>query len=446
MAASHGKPSATATPMFGETLRGLLPQLVPALIGTVGAVSLVAVVGGAVTWNRFNAAELPADQAVAALPQSELLAVGVSALIVFLLLGAGAVVVISQVEQRGPYQRRWALLCLVAGGMIYAILLVPNEQPGVLKGLSVPAKLFLVGMIVVALVLGGILLGWRSGERDSAPALRRLVFGDPPADANAKGVRPWLRRMCWLSPKCTSGGWLRRLLTTDPPRAVARLMMILFAGELVFAVLLGTFVDVWLGVTLVIGGVLGAICLLVGDRDRPTFTDYGLVVFVSVVVFGGATQAMQARYDPEVQPAAVIRVGEEPGSGLCGLYVTENDKRLYLARIRPDRRHKRLPAADSGRIFFVTHAEIAALSIGPMMSLETASIRASELRKELALDAKQVRPEAPKPRTLVVTRTSKADGVTTTRQITSTLPGSAPASQTPAMSVGKPDSCTPQAS
>jgi hypothetical protein len=122
IAESPGKPSATptpkATPTFGETLRGLLPQLVPALIGTVGAVSLVAVVGGAVTWNRFNAAELPADQAVAAPPQSELLAVGLSALVVFLLLGAGAVVVISQVEKRGPYQRRWGLLSLVAGGML----------------------------------------------------------------------------------------------------------------------------------------------------------------------------------------------------------------------------------------------------------------------------------------------------------------------------------------
>jgi hypothetical protein len=434
--------TADKPPTWGETFRSLLPQLVPAFIGTIGAVSLVAVVGGAITWNRFNAAELPADQAVAALPQSALLAVGISALIVFLLLGAGAVVFISQVEDRGPFKRRWGLLSLVAGGMLYAILLVPNEEPGVRRGLSVEWKFFLGFMILVALVLGGILLGWRSKEEHGAPKLKQFVFGDPP-EAGAKGLRARLRWLCWLNPRCESGGWLRKLLTTKPETAVARLMMMLFAGEVVFATALGILVDAWLGVTLLIGGVLGAICLLIGDRDKKGFADYGLAVFVSVVVFGGATQAIQARYDPKVQPAAVIRVGEEEGSGLCGLYVTENDDRLYLARVLPDERYKRLPVADSGRIFFVAHDDVAALSIGPPMPLQDAVFRASQLREELTLDAKAVPPPAPKPETLVVTKTSKADGVETVRQRTRTVPGETPEPEEPAQDTGRPDSCNP---
>ena len=442
MAQPRAQPEGDTPPTVGATLRSLLPQLVPAFIGTIGAVSLVAVVGGAITWNRFNAVELPADQAVAALPQSALLAVGISALIVFLLLGAGAVVVVSQVEDRGPYKRRWALLTLVAGAMLYAILLVPNEEPGIRKGLPLGWKIFLGVMIFVALVLGGILLGWRSNDARGAPALKRLVFGDPPAP-DAKGVRAKLRHFCWLNPRCASGGWLRTLLTTDPPTAVARLMMLLFAAEVVFAAVLGILVDTWLGLTLLIGGVLGAICLLIGDRDRQTFADYGLAIFVSVVVFGGATEAMKARYDPKVQPAAVIRVGEQPGSGLCGVYVTENDERLYLARLRPDENHRRLPAEDSGRIFFVAAKDVAALSIGPPMPLEAATVRASELRKELTLDAKPVRPEAPKPETIVITRTSKAGGVETVRQRTRTVPGRAPTTQAVEQDVGKQDSCNP---
>jgi hypothetical protein len=73
-------------------------------------------------------------------------------------------------------------------------------------------------------------------------ALRQFVFGDPPDRLDARGFRARLR-VCWLSPRCRSGGWLRRLLTTDPRTAVARLMMILFAGELVFAAALGVAVD-----------------------------------------------------------------------------------------------------------------------------------------------------------------------------------------------------------
>jgi hypothetical protein len=440
------KENGTAATGWGDTFRNLLPQLIPALIGTVGAVSLVAVVGGAIAWNRFNAAELPADQAVAALPQSALLAVGVGALVGFLLLGAGAVVVVSQVEDRGPYKRRWGLLSLVAGAMTYAILLVPNEVPGVRKGLPVEAKVFLVGMIVVALLLGGVLLGWRGNDPRGAPALQKLVFGAVPLEG-AKGLRVLLRRMCWLSPTCPSGGWLRRLLTTKPQTAVARLMMMLFAGEVLFAAVLGVLVDPWLGVTLLIGGVLGAICLLIGDRQRKGFTDYGLAVFVSVVVFGGATEAMKARYDPKVQPAAVIRADDPPGGGLCGIYVTENDKRLYLARIEPDADDKRLPVRDSGRIIFVPHDEVVALAIGPPMPLGNALDRAAALRRELTRDATPARPAAPSPKTVVTTRKRTANGVETIRQQTRTITRPIPTpTPTPAPPDDKPPPCIPPGS
>lgn len=417
------------------TVREQLPSLLTALVGAVGVVGFVAVVGGAITWNRFNSVELPADQAVAALPKAELVAIGVAALVVFLLLGAGAVVLVAQIENRGAGQRRWALLTLVALGMTYAIWLVPSRAFVTQVGIPTLQKIGLTALIVVAWVLAFVLLGWRTNEDGRAPALKRWICGDLPGPGQ-RWPRRWLRRLCQLNPSHPTGGWGRRLLTPDPATAVDRLMMLLFAGELAFAVVLWLAYDAWLGATLLIGGVLGAICVLIADRERDGFGDYGLAIFLSVVIFGGATEAMKARYRPEVQPAALLRVGEQEGKGLCGLYVTENDDRVYLGRLRPDRRHPSLPLRDSGRIFFVDRKKVAALSIGPLMSIQDAIKRASQLRAELVVDAQP----ATAPAEAIVTTRHFRHGTVVEEQQTSTV--TVPSNEATTTDASEPDTTT----
>jgi hypothetical protein len=422
------------------TVRDLVPNILTALVGAVGVVGFVSVVGGAITWNRFNSVELPADQAVAALPKSELVTIGVSALVVFLLLGAGAVVLVGQIERRGPGQRRWVLLTLVAIGMTYAIWLVPTRALADRIGVPTLQKVMLTALIALAWALAFVLLGWRSNEPGGAPALKRWLCGDEPTDGRWK--RPWLRKLCQLNPTHEKGGWARTVLTVHPAHATARLMMLLFAAEILFAAVLWLAYDAWLGSTLLIGGVLGAICLLIGDRDRKSFGDYGLAIFVAVVIFGGATEAMKARYRPQVQPAALIRVGEQQGEGLCGLYVTENSDRVYFGRIRPDRKDPALPARNSGRIFFVDRKKVAALSIGPLMSIEDAVKRASQLRAELVVDTE---PPAQPHETIVSTRRFKKAGVTHEVQSTRTVtvPARTAGSTKPSASPGNPAAVVP---
>lgn len=430
--AAERNPEAGAEPAGTMAmLRGLVPQILTALAGTLGTVGFVAVVGGAITWNRFNAVELPADQAVAAFPEAELVAIGVSSLVVFLLIGAGAVVMIKQIEQRGPCERRWGLLTLVAGGMVFAIWLVPDRTPSGRVGVSDLEHAGLTALIFVAWALAFVLLGWR--RREQAQKLAWLVFGRVGA-TDTRDVRAWLRarlrRLARLRPGRETGGWFRTLLTTDCKVATARLMMILFGAELLFAWLMWVLYDAWLGATLLIGGVLGAICLLIADRPgRQGFAGYGLAIFASVIVFGGATEAMRARYRPEVQPAALIRTGEEQGKGICGLYVTENDDRVYIGRLRPDRDDPALPAVDSGRIFFVDKERVSALSIGPLMSIRAATARASELRAELVVDSQ---PAAPPEETVVVTRRFERRGIEVEQQRTRVVSAesSRPATQT----------------
>jgi hypothetical protein len=61
---------------FQRRLVDLFFQVLPAIGSALGFVGFVAVLGGAIDWVRFSAADLPSDQAVGAIPQSDLVAVG----------------------------------------------------------------------------------------------------------------------------------------------------------------------------------------------------------------------------------------------------------------------------------------------------------------------------------------------------------------------------------
>ncbi len=76
-------------------------QAAPALVGAISLAGFVAVVGGAISWVRFNAAELPADQAVRVMPRQELVTIGAVSLVGFVLLGLLTVFVVWMLDHNG---------------------------------------------------------------------------------------------------------------------------------------------------------------------------------------------------------------------------------------------------------------------------------------------------------------------------------------------------------
>jgi hypothetical protein len=85
--------------------------LVPVLtvIGTgIGALGFVIFFGGFILWTRFDSAGLPANEAVAQVPRSDLVVTGASFLVPAFLLGAGAIVLAMAVWDRliGAGRRR----------------------------------------------------------------------------------------------------------------------------------------------------------------------------------------------------------------------------------------------------------------------------------------------------------------------------------------------------
>jgi hypothetical protein len=66
-----------------------------------------------------------------------------------------------------------------------------------------------------------------------------------------------------------------------------------------------------------------------------------------VVIFGAGAIALRALQEPQARPAAAL----VNGHGVCGLYVTETDRRLYLAAVELDERGD--PVRRTGRIIAI---------------------------------------------------------------------------------------------
>jgi outer membrane protein OmpA-like peptidoglycan-associated protein/uncharacterized membrane protein YiaA len=122
--------------------------LVPVLVTAGSLIGFVAFAGAVIVWTRFSAAKVPADQAVAALPQDELVAIGSSLLLIFGFFGALAVLAIFLIDRGGrttPGMSRGLLLLLMVEG-VAAIVLVDGPS---LERSIVAIEAFLLPMAIV---------------------------------------------------------------------------------------------------------------------------------------------------------------------------------------------------------------------------------------------------------------------------------------------------------
>jgi hypothetical protein len=87
-------------------------RALPAIGSAIGFVGFVALIGGAIEWIRFDSIGLPANQAVHAIPRSELVVDGAWALSLFIILGLLAILV-AFLGRRGGFGRAgWGFIFL----------------------------------------------------------------------------------------------------------------------------------------------------------------------------------------------------------------------------------------------------------------------------------------------------------------------------------------------
>jgi hypothetical protein len=378
-------------------------QLAGLLVAAIVSISFVAFVGAVVLWSRFDAAQLPADQAVAVQPQADLVTVGAIALVLFVLAGLLAVLLLRLLDSDGKpsLQTRRGLLAVIGLEILAGYLVEQwDESEGVL----------LLGVALIGLLGIGVLLEqaskWFNGRRRAPlPKLgrrvRMILAGD------VRTVRAGRLRVALVT--LVASVCVLAAVTPWQERYVFGLVLVvatcLFAlvgtrrgperswGYVVAALALAAAASVvliresgWLATVAGIALLLGAANLGVAHITGHRFAWYGIAAFVSVVLFGAAFNLLRALEDPQAQGVAILRTND--AQPVCGIFVAETDDRLYYARVdlKGTANVRRL-RAESGRLLWVPRDRLVAAEVGRLESLANAQSTALRLRQELALSA-----------------------------------------------------------
>jgi VPS62-like protein len=389
----------------------LVTRVLSAVVAVVVSAGFVAAVGGAVLWARFHAAKLPADQAVAAVPNDELGVVGAVALVAFIIAGLVALIGAYALDRSGtPGERtRRGLAVLMVAEIVVAIcILESNVLTGVLLGIGFA----ILGVFAIYLL------------EDLERALKGRQPDAPDRPRWAERFLRWVTRQLFANVSLVEG--IRRMLVTV--LLVGGVFLVSLTDEwLLVALWMLAFVALlhpWnalrpryaplrrlIAVALIVYGlaaviryhdslaalVIAAVLLAlvnlgVAQATGERFAFYGIAVFLSVVLFGGLLSYVRTRDYPKLQGVAVVM---KNGDSACGLYVTETDSRLYLARVDVVGGRKKVRIVDrSGRITWLPRDQIKRSELGPLQGVIPAQANAADLRDELLQEEKKPKPDS----------------------------------------------------
>jgi hypothetical protein len=375
-------------------------RVLAALTAAAGLGALVAFTGGAITWVRFWEAKLPADQAVAVSPNSALLAAGGVALVGFALIGGAAVLVAYLIDSFGmPDRQRVGVVVLAGAGIAGAALYADASWSA--RWIAVAVIAFVVGGVVIVTLLrsNAAAATWLKEHRS-----RLLLAGF--AGAVAAALLVWLVLDDWILAVCVLVGGAAlvgvvRLAFTHLDRNVAVIAWIV--GVAALAGVLYLILDSWwVAVVVPVTVLLGVGVLKVAKESGQKFRWYGAAVFVAVVVFGAALNALRTLEDPRLQPMALLFTTQAGGGGQSGLFIAQGSDRVYLGLVERCQRNPRdlvlrpgSPKGGTGQIVSIPRAQIAAESVGTVAALNTALARGPALLDQLAKRAGSPRSSVP---------------------------------------------------
>ncbi len=487
-------------------------QALPAIGSAIGFAGFVAVIGAAIEWIRFEAAHLPATQAVLAVPKQELVIVGALALSAFVIGAVLAVLLVYIIDSNGKATPGTArgLVAVAVIEMLVTLFFIEVHHHFAYFLLFV----WLVATgVVAAYVVAGIMRNFQSrGELKHVRAtvvsaqakLEAAKLGETaakeadeasPTEASGKAreqaqlallsaereweaaIREWVAAADAIIAEAIQANTALRSSNSKPKtgtvlekmqkaragiagyldspsatptgvelsasldeaertlghvfRAVAdhllaqlsavaekleRNGLLAFAAILCVAAALLIFGGIlfaakehsfrWVAMLLGVAAVLATMNLFVA-RATEKFAWYGVSVFFSVLLFGAALTIARTLDKPSVQPIALVRKGEDVG--VCGVYITQTNERVYVGRL--ELRHRR-----PGLIFWIPTSEVELVDVGQLERIDPKFPRlAASMLRQLYKDRAEEAPQALKNTTVTgVTVGAKAGDTTTT--------------------------------
>ena len=375
------------------------------------------VIGAAILFVRAWAARFPADQALEAVGRDQMAVVGAQAVAIFLVLGAGAVLVLYIIDPQGRAKRptRRGLALLVTLELVVAILL---------GGFGSRQALWLAaGFIVAAILLHFLIdrcLAVADPLHDPGPTWSPLFGGVrrslgrlfPTVERSGRLRWPlWLLQKLWqLAPVILLAfalhhAWRERFLSD---RLVSVLLPVLAAATLFVApwaaagtakragdpklqpvrvalalALVACFAgflavdEAWLLGAAAAAIVLSALCLGVAHVSGRQFAPFGMTIMLSVGLYGAALAALRTIDSPKAQPVAILGPGSRAA---CGLYVGEHDGRIWLVHLElSERGSRRRPPPRRSRLSSVPRTDDVDVALGPLQPVGRAQAQAAML-------------------------------------------------------------------
>jgi hypothetical protein len=398
---------------------------VVAIVGAAAGLGLwINVVGAAVLWTRFEQADLPATHIVGIVPNTTLLAIGIQALVLPLLVAIVAVGVfyVARRPKRGPHAPPsagsfamlvWYLvmkLGLWPERSKYAVQLEPRTG---MRGLGrVLVLLFALAMLAVFLTFGGEVNKPEDSQYIFAWALAStfLVFGAATYESFARFViKQRLARRhlyVWLAVAGAAVtlliGFFANHLSAAVPVALLSPAAAFLAYKLppgkvrgttaggwfvVFYALLGVAVFFFSGgglelhpegkeVAILVSVLMTSLALLVlyavGERRRSAPLVAG-VMFAVVAAWGGTINYLDERVTtPSFDLTAMVRKPPKAGTAarepVAGFLIGRTGDAILVAT------NSRLFADETWRVLVIPRDEVEEMSVGPSCVISTPNL------------------------------------------------------------------------
>jgi len=381
-----GTPPPPTTPAGSQTETSSSQDLILKVLGAigtgVGVLGFVTLFGGAILWLRVDKANLPANDAVAAMPNSLLVTTGASFLVPAVLLALLAVTIIyllhlgfyvpRRIKQRNAFKdartrgreadelereaRAQTLVAQAARASATSLCDIAEQakaNPGATQGLKERLAAEAAAQV-------------RKAEAEEATALEKSSKA-----AEKKAEAEKLQADAEFALERTGKQFVIELAVG----AIALLILPAAFNGAIFNVDPGEFV------ILVLVALIATAVSLATYVATDKFVWFGVVAFITVGVYIGFATYYSTTGNPKVEPAAALRADRPP---VIGIYVADTASNLYLGSF-PE-------TGKPTRLMVIPRTQVTDLAIGPLLDREKAKSRALSL----ALDHCEMKISVPK--------------------------------------------------